>query len=517
MKHLFKLLPILILLAATAPALALEEPPQVHFVVLAFELSGDNPLSDEQTQEILQPYKGDHYGLTGLQDAVVKLEKAFATNGYAFHRAILIPQELENGIIKFQITVLRLNSVDISGNQHFDETNLMRNLPSLRADEVVNTRELSRALNMANSHPAKDLKLKFAENKAGGGIDAKLTVVDQKPNYFFTALNNTGTDETGEFRLTAGYQFSNLFNRDHTFALSYTTSPDDTSAVSQYGAFYSIPLYDSGTRLSAFYTRSDVDSGIIQQAFTVAGKGAVTALRYNKTLLQVGAYKQEIELGLDHKKFENDSSFSGVSIGSDVVSSPVSFFYKGAVQSTASNFSFNIGMAKNISGGSLNEDADYINNGATTADWSAVRYGGEYSQFFAGQWLFRLRWSGQETSDELIAGEQFGVGGMNSVRGFDERIILGDTGYQMNFELWFPAVSRYEIRSLMFYDLGHVETINPDPGVLAEEDPASAGVGLRWAWQKRFSAALDLAYVTDAAGIVKKGDNRAHLDIFYRF
>ena len=127
-----------------------------------------------------------------------------------------------------------------------------------------------------------------------------------------------------------------------------------------------------------------------------------------------------------------------------------------------------------------------------------------------------LRFNGQETSDELIPGEKFGLGGMNSIRGFDERIILGDTGYQMNLELWFPTVTAYDIRTLVFYDFGHVELIDP-AGLAPEEDPASIGAGLRWSWKQKLSVVIDYGYVTSAAGLVKDGDSRAHLDMFYRF
>ena len=121
----------------------------------------------------------------------------------------------------------------------------------------------------------------------------------------------------------------------------------------------------------------------------------------------------------------------------------------------------------------------------------------------------------------LISGEQFGVGGMNSIRGFDERDVLGDKGYQANLELWFPSFSEYKIRPLIFYDLGHTETLDPLPttagGTEAEQDPASYGVGLRYSWKESLNATLDVGYVSKAAGTTEKGDSRAHLNVFYKF
>jgi len=128
---------------------------------------------------------------------------------------------------------------------------------------------------------------------------------------------------------------------------------------------------------------------------------------------------------------------------------------------------------------------------------------------------------GQETSDLLIPGEQFGIGGMNSIRGYEERDVLGDKGYQANLELWMPDFSSYKIRPLVFVDFGHTETLDPLPGTPdtpeAKQDPASYGAGLRYSWKESLNATLDLGIITKDAGTAEKGDAKAHLNVFYRF
>lgn len=507
--------------------MAIEEPPQVHFMVESFVVSGNNPLSESKTQSILSQFKGDHHGLEGLQTAVEELESAFREAGYAFYRVNLVPQELKDGVIKFEITEFKIENVLVEGNKHYSTNNILNSVPTLEKGQTPNTRVLSRAINMANSLPSKNIKLQFSESETGGAIDAKLIVKDDEPNFFFVGLNNTGNDETGEFRLTGGYLFTNLFDVDHNLSISFTMSPDETDAVKQYGLTYSIPFYESGSMFNLLFSHSDVDSGVVEQQFEISGKGTVISLRYNKTFLQQGAYKQEFEFGLDHKKFEDDVIFLGlVPLGGNIISRPISITYRGSQLSTTSNLDFSIGFFSNISGGTNNEDTDYAesragSNEVASADWSLFKYSFNYLRFLSQNWLFRFGLQGQETSDLLISGEQFGVGGMNSIRGFDERDVLGDTGYQVNLELWFPAFSDYKIRPLVFYDFGHTETLDPLPttpgGVEAEQDPASYGVGLRYSWKESLNATLDVGSVSKAAGSAEKGDTRGHLNVFYRF
>ena len=434
------------------------------------------------------------------------------------------------GIIKFQLIQLKVDKVEVKGNNYFSKENLARNIPTLRSGETPNTQILSRAINMADAHPSKSLKLQFAENETGGAIDATLNVTELKPNFAFVTLNNTGNDETGNFRLTGGYQFTNLFDRDHNLSLSYTTSPEDLSAVKQYSASYTVPFYEAGGNLNIFLSRSDVDSGIIANNVSVSGAGTIALLHYKHTFLQSGAYKQQIDIGLDHKLFENDVGFLGQPIAGsgDVLSRPFSLAYIGFLQSAGRSINFNISANKNIPGGPSGSDADYaaLRQGAT-ADWMLFRFGLGYDQLITENWFFRFSFTGQQSGDRLISGEEFGIGGIYSVRGFDERTLLGDSGYQSNIELWMPGFMENSIRPLVFFDYGYVELNTP----LISETPSisisSVGAGLRWSGINKFNVTFDVAYVTGGAEEINavtgtdeatvKGDVKAHIDIFYRF
>ncbi len=504
-------------------ALALEEPPQVHFVVERFKVTGNNPLSDEETASVLQKFVGDHYGLEGLQAAAQELEAVFRSKGYAFYRVNLVPQELKDGVIRFEVTEFDIDRVVIDGNQYFSDANIRRSAPGLESGKTPNTTVLSRAINMANEQPSKSLKLTFAESQSGGAIDAKIKVADQSPNFFFFNLNNTGTSSTGEYRLTSAYTWSNLFDRDHNLTLTYTLSPDELDVVSQFGAFYSLPNYRDGSKWNFFLADSDVQTGIINNNFEISGSGTVIGASYNKRLLQTGTYKQEYEISLTQKAFENSTALS--STPSKVTSRPLGLIYRGSWLTTKYNFGFHIDGYFNLSGGSNNDDAAYFAancSGITTpacegkADWSLFKYGLNYQYFHSG-WVYRIALEGQQTGDQLISGEQFGVGGSRSVRGFEERTILGDSGYQINLEAWMPALTRYQIRPLFFYDMASITREYDQSGLLPDsEDLASIGAGMRWSHNTELSVSADLGYVLQEAGNVEKGDVRLHIDVFYR-
>ena len=177
--------------------------------------------------------------------------------------------------------------------------------------------------------------------------------------------------------------------RDSTLA----QTPSDTSAVKQYGVYYKVPFYESGSQFSALLARSDVNSGVVAQNFEVSGAGTILQLRYVKTLLQNGAYKQEFEFGLDNKLFDNDVTFFGspqTGTGK-VLSRPISVSYNGSWATAGSSVDFNLGVFTNIAGGSNNQDADYNNlRAGATADWTTLHYGFGYNRVLGTSWFFRF-------------------------------------------------------------------------------------------------------------------------------
>ena len=89
-----------------------------------------------------------------------------------------------------------------------------------------------------------------------------------------------------------------------------------------------------------------------------------------------------------------------------------------------------------------------------------ARWGFNHNRALPRDWQFRWGMSGQVTRDMLIPGEQFGIGGADSVRGFLEREIINDNGYRGTLELYGPdfgakvPVAGARMRALAFTDWG---------------------------------------------------------------
>ena len=213
--------------------------------------------------------------------------------------------------------------------------------------------------------------------------------------------------------------------------------------------------------------------------------------------------------------------FEDQPIGVDVRSRPLSLRHSGSWQKGRLNASTYAGVFVNIETGALNDDLSYsLTRAGATPDWSALRLGGRM-RYALGTWALIGRLNAQYTSYALIPGEQFGVGGLNSVRGIDERELTGDRGLFLSLEVMSPPLAENAPRILGFVDTGRVSRVEILPGEVTSQSVVTVGAGLRWAWRRRINFSLDYGYVVDGTtgqgfSEIEDGDGRFHFQILGR-
>lgn len=496
------------------------------FPIRGFELKGDIPLSSEETTRVLAPFIRGDGNLTTLQQAGAALEAVLKAKGYALHRVTLPPQEVGNKVT-FNVIKFVIGKVTVESQGVVSEQNVRRSMPELREGEAPNFQALAVQTAIANENPGKQVQVSLKESDEPEKIDVKLLVKAANPLTLSASLANTGSNATGNDRLALVGSHTNLFDLDHQLSFAYTSSLERTEYVKQLGLNYRIPLYAQGGVLGLSYTSSDVvgDFG----SFKSSGAGETYGVNYNLYLAPTGGTRTYLSVALDEKLF-NVSKINGVPVPGQVVrgSRPVTLGYATKVESDRSVANFNADLAFNTPGSTGNSLTAYQTEDARiqTVDWNALHFGGAYLASLDSGWLWSVRGQMQYSGAALISGEQFGVGGASSVRGTGERILSGDTGAAVTFELTTSEV-RHGLRLLGFVDagwLGSNNTVATSSGKAASDQLASAGVGLRYSlgW---LNVSADWGHIVTGANrpfaasslIPKAGDEKLHLNLTARF
>ncbi len=106
------------------------------------------------------------------------------------------------------------------------------------------------------------------------------------------------------------------------------------------------------------------------------------------------------------------------------------------------------------------------------------------------------------------------------MRGFEERELANDKGFQGNLEVYTPdlcAPVGANCRVVGFYDFGALSRNQPLPGESASEHVASAGFGVRYVLGKRMTFQADYAQVVDPGANINRGAWKLHARIGFSF
>lgn len=505
-----------------------------RFEISRFVVEGNTLLSGEEIDKRVAPYVGAQKDFSDVQRALEALQDAYQDSGYGAVQVVLPEQVLEQGVVRFRVIEAKVRKITVEEAKFHDEANVRAVAPALKEGQTPRLRDIAAQMRVGNENLSKQTTLLMKTGEQEGEVDATLKVADVKPQKAFVSLDNTGSKESGNYRLGVGYQHANVRNRDELFTFQYITSPEGGDDVTVVGAGYRIPIYQWAGTVELIAGYSDVDTANVQNLFDATGKGTIFGARYNQFLPKVREdYEHRLSLGIDYRAFKADVQLvgGGAVPVPDVTLHPVSLTYSGRLQLREAEAGFYVSAARNIPGGNDGDDSDFRGLRASAdADYTVFRYGANYSRVFPGDWQLRAILLGQYTDDALVAYEQFGAGGADSVRGFKERELFNDKGYRAMLEAYTPGWSAalggdaVRLRGLVFYDFAQLSRNDALPGEIRDEYISSAGFGLRLSVGENLSARLDVAQVLNPGPannpafrrtIQGKNESMAHFGIAY--
>jgi hemolysin activation/secretion protein len=500
-----------------ATDLPADSPDVLRFPIKEFRLQGNTLLSNEEAQRRLKKYLGENKNLSDLTAAREALIEAYRQAGYSLVSISSPKRQTLEGIFQIDITEVSVGSIILNGNRYFSQNSIRAALPELQENRSPNLNSLSRQLFLANDNPSRQLTLDFKPGDEGKtNVDIK--VQDQNPQRFSIRLDNTGTESSGRTRLSFITQNNNAFNIGHLAAFSVTVSPEKLDKVKQFGFFYQAPIPSWGDVINFSASYSDVNSGRIADIFDVSGQGVATGIHFLHNISRTALDRQTLDIGIDYRLFQNTIDFAGENLGVDVAALPISLGYQYTARKGNNGYSAGIRYVRNIPGlvGRNNNESYSESRVGAKADWDLFEINGTYQYTFPSGWLLNVQGEGQYAGEPLISGEQFGLGGLRSIRGLEEREAAGDNALRASIEIYTPVIGNGH-RFLAFTDVGQYWREKALPGEPDNDTLWTTGLGWRWNLHNRLNTAVDLGYVLKGSAISNSGDMRVHFSLNYSF
>jgi len=475
-------------------------------IVKEFVFEGNTAFSDRELADVLKDFVGREITFAQLLEAEALITKKYTDRGFINSGAVIPtsdrPFSRDGAVVIISIVEGGLEDIKVTGLRHLDP-NYVRSRVAIAAQKPLNKNRLLEALQLLQLNPLIDNI--STELSAGARPELSLLEVKVAEKDPFTAqlfIDNARTPSVGSFRRGIQLEHANMFGWGDGLGVGFS----NTDGSNAYDISYSLPINPQNGTISLAYSRTT--SNVTESPFdrlSITGDSNSYQLTFRQPVILKP--NQELALGLTASRQESQTRLLGedfpLSSGADEQGrtriSALRFFQdyvgRSSVEVFALRSQFSLGL------GLFNAT---VNANAPDSRFFSWRGQAQYVRQLAQDTLFLARTDIQLADRALMPLEQFGLGGLRSVRGYRQDAFLTDNGAFLSAEIQFPVLRLPQLDGILqvvpFLDLGTTWNsggrVEPSNSTSPGASPSfgtllAAGVGLQFKLGDRLTARLD--------------------------
>lgn len=469
--------------------------PPSRITITRFEFDGNTAFSDEELTQVTAPFVNRPLFFTELLQAEAAVTKYYIEAGYVNSGAVIPAAQtlsLERAVVRIQIIEGGVEEIKVTGTERLNSNYVRRRLASATA-QPLNQQRLLEALQLLQLDPL--IENISAELSAGARPGVSLLEVRvTEANPFTTELfaDNGRAPSVGSFRRGVLLEHGNLLGFGDRLGFEYT----NTDGSDAFALNYTVPLnsHNGTLRLAGGLTNTEV----VEPPFNrldIIGDSRYVELGLRQPFLLTPT--QELAVGLTASWQQSQSQLLGenrpLSAGADESGetriSALRFFQEWSQRSPEDVFALRSQFSLGIDAFNAT-----INDAPPDSQFFSWRGQGQYVRLLAPETLLVVRSDLQLATEALVPLEQIGLGGLRSVRGYRQDVLLTDNGFLGSAEVQLPVLRVDKVAGVLqvvpFIDFGigwnSSDNLDPNPNTLL-----GVGLGLQWQMGDRFSARLD--------------------------
>jgi hemolysin activation/secretion protein len=476
--------------------------PSSEGIVLA---AGTEVPAPADFRSLISPYLGQPLTRGQLNRMITAIIVHYRDHNHPVVDVIVPQQDISGGVVQIILLESRVGAVRLSGNRWFSDKEIRGNFRVQPGDPILAS-DMRSDLEWANQNPFHTSDVVYQPGEETGTTDILVETKDRFPARFYVGYENSGNSETGYDRYLVGLNWGDAWDAGwgHQLNYQYTTSGDWRSLQSHSGS-YVIPLKWHHTL--TFFGDYVQTQGLVPPFIALKGRSYQISGRYSVPLKAIGEFKHTIGVGFDYKYNNNSLLFGDVPLTSVPVE--VRQFvatYDASLRDRLGVTSLSIqGYWSPGNWGGDNSDAVYSQSHTyATSDYEYANITLSRLTRLPHEWSLFLRGVFQLSDENLVPSEQLGLGGYDTVRGYDEREVNSDEGYILNAEIRTPSMSlgkrfgwtRFDdqLQLLGFWDYGEGIDHTLLPNEPADTALSAVGVGLRYTISSHASVRADYGF-----------------------
>jgi hemolysin activation/secretion protein len=471
-----------------------------QIVVKKFEIIGSTVFTPAELAAITAPLTNRSIGFPQLLQAANQITELYVSKGYINSGAFLPGNQtfsVQGSTIKIQVVEGSVEDIVVIGTQRLNPS-YIKNRIGLGANKPLKIDRLIESLRLLQLDPLiKSISTELAAGKESGTSIVQLKVTENSTWRAGINVGNSRTPSVGEIQAQASISQSNLTGNGDGLAISYGKS----EASNAYDINYTLPLNPHNGTLKLQYSQSN--SRVIEAPFErldINGTAQDISIGYRQPLIQNTS--QEFALGVTLARRSTNTGYLESVIGERIGYPSPGADANGNTRITAARFiqdytardSQQVFAARSQVSIGINALNATVAASSPDSNFFTWRGQAQYVRALAPNSIALLKIEGQIADRPLVALEQIGVGGQDTVRGYRQDLLLGDNGLlasaEIRIPIFTPPDSKQILQIVPFVDFGLVSNQSPNPAP-PTDTIASGGIGLRYQSGDNFFAKLD--------------------------
>lgn len=505
----------------------------VCFDITSIELQGADNLFNYEKEGLVSPYLNRCLNANHIDELRVTIDRYYIEKGWILSRSYLLPnQNIKTGKLIFQVLEGHLDSIKLNDNSITDRMQISMAFPYM-IGEVLYIRDIEQGLEQMNRLASNKATMDIipVKNKPGYGQINIKTKHDNRYRYYF-GYDNLGAESTGEQQGKLTADLDNLLSINDNLLLTATqymgsdTNIKDSKSMT---ANLSFPMGYWTVNANSSHSKYLSTVSDFTGSFQLSGDSDTHKLKVSRVAHRDKDSKTNFAMELAHKA--NNSFLEDVRLDSS--SRKLTIFtvtVDHVIRKPGVIWSYSLDYARGVDLFGAVEDGPVRNNNIPRAQFEKVGWNISANmpfKTFGKNWRYKGNVTGQYAIDPLFGSEQISLGDSNSVRGFRNSPVSGDTGtYIRNDISWSSDSDKGVMKGLtatLGLDAGYVQAKNSNISNSGETSAILMGAALglsqniTWAKHQQLSWSATLATPVSAPSYVVKDSSVFYASLNWKF
>ena len=467
---------------------------KIRFILKEIVVKGSTVYSHNAFRRWQKRFIDKKVSLALIYRFAEKITAKYRNDGYLLSRAIVVPQNIKNGVVTIQIVEGYIGNLKIRGPVKGSKMFLKSYGKALLRSSPLKAKDLERYLLLIDDLPGVSVESVLVPSKNEPGASELILTLKHKDMDSNAGIDNRGTKFNGPIQMRGATNANSVMGFYDRLGIQgvLTSNPDELLFFNGFGE---MPVSSEGTKIFISGSFSKSQPGSTLKQFKVEGNSNTFTVRASHPFIRSRGKNLKGYLGFTSRNSKTDL------LNENITDDRLRILKLGMAYDFVDRLRgvnlFSLGLSKGMnimdaSGpGSLKLSRADGRSDFTKLSGDILRL-----QELGPGWSLLTGVGWQYAFDSLLSSEEFGLGGPQYVRAYDPSEVTGDHGIAFKLELQKGVKTNWNylksLQSYLYFDHGTVALRNTTAVQDSSSSLTAVGLGMRGNINKWLSGYIEV-------------------------